>query len=78
MAVERVERRESSFTKALFHGILAEDMVFPFPRPPKDVRDNVDLILSEVKKFSDAEIEARRAERTGQPLSEILRRLGQG
>ena len=39
---------EQSFMKALFHGVIAEDMIFPYPEMPGDDRDNTSLILDSI------------------------------
>ena len=36
---------EQSFMKALFHGVIAEDMIFPYPELPSDDRENTSMIL---------------------------------
>ena len=41
---------EQSFMKALFHGVIAEDMIFPYPEMPSDDRENTSMILDSVRR----------------------------
>lgn len=42
---------EQSFTKALFHGVIAEDMIFPYPEMPAEDRSNTSMILASVRRY---------------------------
>lgn len=42
---------EQSFMKSMFHGVIAEDLVYPFPELSIDDRESVALILASIKKF---------------------------
>lgn len=44
--------REQSFAKALFHGVIAEDLVLPFPSLALDERDRVLHLTEEVRGVS--------------------------
>src|SRR4051812_31204753 len=48
---------EQSFMKSLFHGIIAEELVYPFPELGRDERDNTTMILDSVKKFVEANVD---------------------
>jgi len=48
---------EQSFMKSLFHGVIAEELIFPFPEFSKDERDNTAMILDSVRKFMDANVD---------------------
>ncbi len=54
---------EQSFMKALFHGVIAEDMVFPFPETPTDERENVGLMLDTVRRFFTANVDSAKIDR---------------
>jgi acyl-CoA dehydrogenase family member 9 len=47
---------EQSFMKALFHGVIAEDIVFPYPEMPGEDRDNTSMILESVRRFFAANV----------------------
>ena len=42
---------EQSFMKALFHGVVAEDLVYPYPEAPEGERDEVRMMLDSIRKF---------------------------
>ena len=42
---------EQSFMKALFHGIVAEDLVYPYPEAATEERDLVRMMLDSIRKF---------------------------
>lgn len=42
---------DQSFMKALFHGVIAEEMIFPFPEMPAEDRENTSLILDSVRRY---------------------------
>src|SRR5262252_2066864 len=48
---------EQSFMKSLFHGIIAEELIFPFPEFSRDERDNTAMILDSVRKFLEANVD---------------------
>jgi acyl-CoA dehydrogenase family protein 9 len=54
---------EQSFMKALFHGVIAEDIIFPYPEMPADDRDNTSMILDSVRRFFAANVDSARIDR---------------
>src|SRR5215203_1865042 len=54
---------EQSFMKALFHGVIAEDIIFPYPEMPSDDRDNTSMILDSVRRFFAANVDSARIDR---------------
>ena len=70
---------EQSFTKALFHGVIADDMIFPYPEMPPDERENASMLLSNVRRFFTANVDSAKIDREGEiPASVLsgLRELG--
>lgn len=63
---------EVSFTKALFHGAIPEEMVFPWPELGKDERENVTLMLEGVRAFAAREIDAARIDREARMPPSVL------
>ncbi|MBK8253376.1 MAG: acyl-CoA dehydrogenase family protein [Polyangiaceae bacterium] len=51
---------EQSFMKALFHGVIAEDMIFPFPETPKEERENVGVMLDTVRRFFNTNVDSKK------------------
>jgi acyl-CoA dehydrogenase family protein 9 len=54
---------EQSFMKSLFHGVIAEELIFPFPELGRDERDNTAMILDSVRKFAEANVDPARIDR---------------
>jgi acyl-CoA dehydrogenase family protein 9 len=70
---------EQSFMKALFHGVIAEDIIFPFPETPKDERENVGLMLDSIRRFFNANVDSAKIDRDHeipQPVIAGLKELG--
>lgn len=58
--------------KSLFHGVIAEDLVYPFPEMSHEERDNTNLILDSVRKFFEAEVDSARIDREGMIPESVL------
>ncbi len=70
---------EQSFMKALFFGVIAEDLIFPYPEMPSDDRENTSLILESVRKFFAASVDAAKIDREhtiGKDVMDGLKSLG--
>ncbi len=70
---------EQSFMKALFHGVIAEDMIFPYPEMSSDERDNTSMILDSVRRFFSSKVDPARIDREHEIGAEVmdgLKRLG--
>ena len=63
---------EQSFMKALFHGVIAEDMVFPYPQMPADERENTAMILDSVRRFCAANVDSAKIDREHVIPPEVL------
>ena len=51
---------EQSFMKALFHGVVAEDLVFPYPHIAPEERERTTALLDNVRKFFTASVDSAR------------------
>jgi acyl-CoA dehydrogenase family protein 9 len=63
---------EQSFMKALFHGVIADDMIFPYPEMPGDDRDNTSMILESVRRFFAANVDAAKIDREHAIPAEVM------
>ncbi len=54
---------EQSFMKALFHGVIAEDMIFPYPEMPAEDRENTSMILDSVRRFFASSVDPAKIDR---------------
>ncbi|MDI3287642.1 acyl-CoA dehydrogenase family protein [Polyangium sp. 15x6] len=70
---------EQSFTKALFHGVIAEDMIFPYPEMTSEERQSTSIILDSVRRFFAANVDSAKIDREQEIPKEVmagLRSLG--
>lgn len=63
---------EQSFMKALFHGVISEELVFPYPDPPAEERENVHLILDSVRRFCESKVDSAKIDREHAIPQEVL------
>ncbi len=70
---------ESSFAKSLFHGVIAEDSLLPYPSISHRETDAVQALLVETRRLCDREIDARAIDEASRIPDAVvlgLRRLG--
>jgi acyl-CoA dehydrogenase family member 9 len=70
---------EQSFMKALFFGVIAEDLIYPYPEPSNDERENVRMMLDSIRKFFDANVDSAKIDdehRIPDEVMDGLRELG--
>src|SRR5580704_13351712 len=63
---------EQSFMKALFHGVIAEDMIFPYPEMPAEDRENTSMILDSVRRFFTTTVDSAKIDREHHIGSDVL------
>lgn len=63
---------EQSFMKSLFHGIISEALVFPYPAPSAAEKENVVMMLDSVRKYFAANVDSVKIDRTAEIPKEIL------
>ncbi len=54
---------EQSFTKALFFGVVAEDLVFPFPQLAPEERQITQELVDSVRRFIETEVDSAQIDR---------------
>ena len=64
--------KEQSFMKAMFHGIIADDLAFPYPELPGEDRENLSLMLESVRRFLADKVDAAKIDREHQIPAEVL------
>ncbi len=47
-----------SFCKSLFGGVIADELVFPYPRPPRHETESLETYLEDLRRFFDAKVDA--------------------
>lgn len=64
-----------SFLKSLFHGVIAEDLAFPFPEIPVEDRESTSLIVDNVRRFFSDRVDSARIDREHHIPGEVLSEL---
>ena len=70
---------EQSFMKGLFHGVISEELVIPYPEPSQEERDNINLMLDQVRRFCAEKVDAAKIDREHtipQDVIEGVKQLG--
>lgn len=49
---------EQSFMKGVFHGVISEDLIFPYPELEGEERENLQLMIETVRRFLDDKVDA--------------------
>jgi len=65
-------KAKPSFSKALFSGMLLDDMVFPYPKMDAEERENLKLIQETFKKFAEDNIDPYKIDEEGHIPDEIV------
>ena len=63
---------EQSFMKSLFHGVVAEELIYPFPEMGRDERDNTNMILTSVRKFIENSVDPVKIDREQTISKQVL------
>jgi acyl-CoA dehydrogenase family member 9 len=63
---------ERSFMKALFHGVISEELFVPYPEPNPRERDTVNGILERVRQLSETHVDSARIDRDARIPDETL------
>ena len=63
---------EESFLKSVFHGVIPEEMVFPYPEPGREQREHIGLILDGVRNFARKHIDAGAIDRAAEIPPEVF------
>jgi acyl-CoA dehydrogenase family protein 9 len=63
---------EQSFMKSLFHGVIAESVIFPYPEPSQTEGDNLHAMLDSVRKFIASSVDSAKIDREHAIPPEVL------
>jgi acyl-CoA dehydrogenase family protein 9 len=55
---------DQSFMKSLFHGVIAENIVFPYPEPSEGEADTINALLESVRRFCAANVDSAKIDET--------------
>lgn len=67
--------REQSFMKALFHGVIAEELVLPYPERPVEERERIKQLRGELRRFTDQHVDSVAIDRDEEIPNEVLEGL---
>lgn len=54
---------DQSFMKGVFHGVISEELIFPYPTMASEERENVALILESLGRFLEEKVDAAEIDR---------------
>ncbi len=63
---------QHSFMKALFHGLIADQLVVPYPTLHGDERENVRMIIQSVQRFFASQVDSARMDAQESTPDEVL------
>jgi acyl-CoA dehydrogenase family protein 9 len=66
---------EESFMKSLFHGVVDESIVFPYPEPSQDEAHSLNMLLDSVRKLAAARIDSAKIDREHAIGEDVIRGL---
>ncbi|MCB9591705.1 MAG: acyl-CoA dehydrogenase family protein [Sandaracinaceae bacterium] len=61
--------------KSLFHGLIEENLVFPYPEMDPEEKETVAMIVDNLHKFAESEVDAAKIDREHQIPSELLDKM---
>lgn len=68
---------EQSFMKSAFHGVLAEEMIIPYPEPSPEERDAINLMLDQVRRFCTDKVDPAKIDREHEIPKDVLEGMKQ-
>jgi acyl-CoA dehydrogenase family protein 9 len=66
---------EQSFMKSLFHGIIVDSLIIPYPEPLPTEVDNLRIMLDSVRKFFAQNVDAAKIDRESKVGDDVIRGL---
>lgn len=64
---------EQSFMKSLFHGVIADELIFPYPEMAAEERENVQLMRESIAKFAEQHVNAAKIDEEHHIPDEVLK-----
>ena len=69
------EEAKPSFSKALFSGIILDDLIFPYPQMDAEETENLDMMTDTFRKFAADQIDTAKIDKEGHISDDILNGL---
>jgi len=64
-----------SFSKALFSGVLLDELIFPYPEMDKEEKENFELMRESFKKFANDKVDPVKIDKEAEIPQEIIDEL---
>jgi len=69
------EKALPSFSKALFSGVILDELIFPYPKLSKDEAENIKLMKETFKKFAEDHIDSQKIDEEAKIPDQIIQQL---
>lgn len=69
--------KPTSFTKALFHGKIVENFIFPFPSMDKEEQSNLEILIESINKFCEKNVDPTQIDKDHKIPDEVYKGLGE-
>lgn len=66
-----------SFCKSLFGGVIADELVFPYPRPARHETETLETYLEDLRRFFDAKVDAETFDREAELPEGVIEGLAE-
>jgi acyl-CoA dehydrogenase family protein 9 len=66
---------DDSFMKSLFHGVIAEGVIFPYPEPSDGEADSINTMLESIRRFFAANVDSAKIDREHEIPAGVLQGL---
>lgn len=66
---------EHSFMKSLFHGLIEENLIFPYPEMDPEEKETVSLILDNIHRFGESEVDSPKIDKEHVIPPELLEKM---
>jgi len=66
---------ERSFMKSLFHGLIEEDLIFPYPEMEPEEKETVQMIVDNIRKFGEAEVDSAKIDHEHEIPDSLLTKM---
>ncbi len=66
---------ETSFMKSLFHGLIEENLVFPYPEMSPEEKETVQMIVENLHKFAETEVDSAKIDREHAIPDDLLAKM---
>ena len=66
---------DRSFMKSIFHGLIEENLIFPYPEMEPEEKEMVGMIIDNLHKFAEAEVDSAKIDREHAIPDDLLEKM---